>query len=117
MGIRVRQADTAEAPALAALQRRTALVAYDPIFPAEAPKPDLDQMTLDWQRRLSGFHSPNARGFVAEVGGNPQAGVIVASGDPDNPDFGHITRLYVDPEEWGQGSGASTLRQGPLVSH
>jgi ribosomal protein S18 acetylase RimI-like enzyme len=104
-GIRVREASTSEAPALAALQRRTALVVYDPIFPAEAPKPDLDQMTLDWQQRLSGFHSPNTRGFVAVVDGNLQTGVIVASGDPDNPDFGHITRFYVDPKEWGQGVG------------
>jgi len=58
MEVWVRQATVDEAPALAALQRRTALFAYASIFPPEAPQPDLDQMTLDWQRRLSGIHAP-----------------------------------------------------------
>lgn len=105
MEIRVRRATVADAPLLAALQRRTALLAYASIFPAEAPKPDLDVMTLEWQRRLSGLHSPNACAFVAQVGRGCQAGVIVASGDPVDPDLGHITRFYVDPKEWGQGVG------------
>ena len=107
MEVWVRQATVDDAPALAALQRRTALFAYASIFPPEAPQPDLDQMTLDWQRRLSGIHAPNARGFAAQVAGNLTAGVIFASGDPDDPAFGHITRLYVDPREWGQGMGRS----------
>lgn len=50
MEARIRQADLGEAPALAALQRWTDLIAYDSISPPEAPKPDLDQMTLDWHR-------------------------------------------------------------------
>ena len=107
MEIRIRQATVGEAAALAALQRRTALFAYASIFPPEAPPPDLHRMTLDWQRRLIGTHSPNARGFAAEVDGSLLAGVIIASGDPDDPDFGHITRLYVDPPKWGHGVGRS----------
>ncbi len=64
-------------------------------------------MTLDWQQRLTGIHSPDARGFAADVDGGLPAGVIVACGDPDDPDFGHITRLYVDPQKWGHGVGRS----------
>jgi hypothetical protein len=96
MEARIRQADVGEAPALAALQRRTYPIAYDSISSPEVPKPDFDQMTLDWHRRLSGHHSPDARAYVAEVGGL-LVGVIVACGDPMEPEFGHITRLYVDP--------------------
>jgi len=107
MEVRVRPATVDEAPALAALQRRTALFAYASIFPPEAPLPDLDQMTLDWQRRLRGIHAPHTHGFAAEVAGDRLAGVIVACEDPDDCDFGHITRLYVDPREWGQGMGRS----------
>ena len=58
MEILIRQATVDEAPALAALQRHTALFAYASIFPPEAPQPDLDGMTLDWQQRLNGIHSP-----------------------------------------------------------
>jgi len=115
MEVWVRQATVDEAPALAALQRRTALFAYASIFPPEAPQPDLDQMTLDWQRRLNGIHAPNTRGFAAEVDGNLPAGVIVACGDPDDRDFGHITRLYVDPRQWGQGMGRSLYDRA--ISH
>jgi len=104
MRVRIRQATVDQAPALAALQRRTALFAYASIFPPEAPQPDLDRMTLDWQQRLNGIHSPNARGYLANVS-NRLAGVIVACGDPSDPEFGHITRLYVDPQQWGQGVG------------
>jgi len=104
MEARIRRASVDEAPALAELQRRTALFAYASIFPPEAPQPDLDRMTLDWRRRLSGMHSPNARGYAAGVCGLP-VGVIIACSDPDDPELGHITRLYVDPQEWGQGIG------------
>jgi len=106
MEVRIRQAVADEARALAALQRRSALFAYASIFPPEAAQPDLDRMTLDWQRRLSGMHSPNARGYRADVRNLP-VGVIIACGDPDDPKLGHITRLYVDPQEWGQGIGRS----------
>lgn len=116
MEIRVRRATVADAPLLAALQRRTALLAYASIFPAEAPKPDLDVMTLEWQRRLSGLHSPNACAFVAQVGRGCQAGVIVACGDPVDPDLGHITRFYVDPKEWGQGVGRALYDKASRIS-
>lgn len=115
MEIKVRQASPVEALALAALQRRTALLAYASIFPAEAPKPQLDQLTADWERRLGGSHGPNACGFVAEVPGNPMAGAVVGSGDPDDVSFGHITRLYVDPKVWGNGVGRSLYEA--VISH
>ena len=104
MEIRIRQAVADEAPALAALQRRTALFAYSSIFPPEAPQPDVHRITRDWQQRLSGMHSPSARGYVAD-GDNLPIGVVIGCGDPDDPKLGHITRLYVDPPKWGQGIG------------
>ena len=106
MEVRIRQAVADEAPALAALQRRTDLFAYASIFPPEAPQPDLDRMTLDWQRRLRDMHAPNARRYRADIRNLP-AGVIIACGDPDDPKLGYITRLYVDPQEWGRGIGRS----------
>jgi len=113
MEARIRQADVGEAPVLAALQRRTDLIAYESISPPEAPKSDLDQMTLDWKRRLGGHHSPDARAYVAEVGGL-LVGVIVACGDPMEAECGHITRLYVDPQHWGQGIGRSLYERALL---
>jgi ribosomal protein S18 acetylase RimI-like enzyme len=104
--VAVRQANLAEAPLLAEFHRRVALVAYASIFPPEAPPPDPDQMELDWHRRLSGEFAPHPVGYAAELSGQ-LAGVIIASGDPDMPTFGHITRLYVEPRLWGRGVGRS----------
>jgi hypothetical protein len=47
--IRVRKATVAEAPALAALQRRTALFAHASRFPAQAPKPRFDYSKKPWR--------------------------------------------------------------------
>ena len=58
MEIPIRRATGDEAPALAALQRRTALFAYASIFPPEAPQPDLDRMTLDWRSGSTGSIPP-----------------------------------------------------------
>jgi ribosomal protein S18 acetylase RimI-like enzyme len=104
MTVAVRLADLVEAPLLADFQHRVALVAYASIFPPEAPLPDPAQMALDWRRRLSGAFAPNQVGYVAELSGQ-LAGVVIASGDPEMPTFGHITRLYVEPGVWGRGVG------------
>jgi GNAT superfamily N-acetyltransferase len=118
MEARICQASVDEAPALAALHLRTALFAYASIFPPEAPRPELDRLTLDWERRLRGLHAPNVRCFRAN-GGDHIAGVVMGGADPDHLEMGHITRFYVDPTHWGQGIGSllyeaaiSHLRQG-----
>jgi hypothetical protein len=60
MEVRIRQARVDDSPALAALHLRTALFAYASIFPSEAPRPNLDHLILDWERRLGGLDIPNA---------------------------------------------------------
>ena len=104
MEVSIRQARVDDCPALAALHLRTALFAFSSIFPSDAPRPKLDDLSLDWERRLGGLHGPNVRGYVAAVG-DQLAGVILAGVDPDHLEMGHIARLYVDAPHWGQGIG------------
>jgi GNAT superfamily N-acetyltransferase len=77
--------------------------AYRSIFPPEAPAPTPQQFLVLWQSWLdpdgSGF-----TGFVAEVGGRP-AGVVLAGRDPAEPSLGHLSRMYVAPDQWGGGVG------------
>jgi ribosomal protein S18 acetylase RimI-like enzyme len=105
MEVSIRQARVDDSPALAALHLRTALFAYAAIFPSDAPRPKLDDLTLDWERRLRGLHGPNVCGYVAAVGDH-LTGVVIAGADPDHLEMGHITRFYVDAPHWGQGIGS-----------
>ena len=103
-----------DAPVLAALHLRTALFAYASIFPVDAPRPKIDHLTLDWERRLSELHTPNVRGYVALIG-DLLAGVVVAGADPDQLEMGQITRFYVDAPHWGLGIGS--LLYEAAISH
>jgi ribosomal protein S18 acetylase RimI-like enzyme len=114
MEVSIRQAGVDDCPALAALHLRTALFAYASIFPSDAPRPRLDYLILDWQRRLGGLHSPNVGGYVAAVG-DQVTGVVVAGADPDHLEIGHITRFYVDAPHWGCGIGR--LLYDAAISH
>jgi ribosomal protein S18 acetylase RimI-like enzyme len=114
MEVSIRQARIDDCPDVAALHLRTALFAYTSIFPSDAPRPKLDDLTLDWERRLGGLHSPNVRGYVA-ARGDHLAGVVVAGADPDHLEMGHITRFYVDAPDWGQGIGS--LLYDAAISH
>jgi GNAT superfamily N-acetyltransferase len=42
--------------------------------------------------------------FVAEVAGRP-VGVVLAGVEPSEASLGHVARMYVAPECWGQGIG------------
>jgi GNAT superfamily N-acetyltransferase len=110
----IRQARVDDCPTLAALHLRTALFAYASIFPSDAPRPKLDDLTLDWKRRLGGLHGTNVGGYVAAVA-DQIAGVVVAGADPDHFEMGHITRFYVDAPYWGQGIGR--LLYDAAISH
>lgn len=37
-------------------------------------------------------------------------GVVLAGPDPDDPDIAHLSRLYVDPGQWGAGIGTELHR-------
>ncbi len=97
----VHVAHLSEAQALAELQRRTALVGYRHIFPPEAPPPTFQRLLCLWQSWLS---SGQFTGFVAEMTGE-LAGVVLAGADPVKLSLGHVARMYVTPERWGQGIG------------
>jgi ribosomal protein S18 acetylase RimI-like enzyme len=112
--VRIRQAGVDDCPALAALHLRTALFAYASIFPSEAPRPKLDDLIRDWERRLGGLHAANVRGHVAAIG-DQLAGAVVAGADPDHLQMGHISRFYVDVARWGQGIGG--LLYAAAISH
>lgn len=54
-----------------------------------------------WQSWLS---SGQLTGFFAEMGNKP-VGVVLAGSDPMQASLGHLARMYVAPERWGQGIG------------
>ena len=114
MEVVVRQAVVEDAPDLAALHLRTALIAYASIFPTESKPPTLEAMIFDWERRLQGLHGPNSRGFVALADGKP-AGMVMAGADLDHHEIGHIARLYVDVPCWACGIG--TLLHNEALSY
>ena len=91
----IRRGSVDEVNVLAALHLRTALDAYGHIFPPEAPPPTLAEVTDLWRRMFAN----GAAVFVAEHDG-VVVGEVIATSD------GHLSRLYVDPDHWGQGLGA-----------
>jgi ribosomal protein S18 acetylase RimI-like enzyme len=105
VGTTVRPARPEEAEDLARLHLRTALHAYAPIFPPEAPPPAHDDLVAQWAFWLGADHAGGRRGFVAVDGGTAIVGTVLAGPDPDEPALGHLARLYVAPERWAEGIG------------
>jgi len=97
--VNTRLADRSDIPEIAGLHVRTALVAYAHIFPPEAPVPTEDELRARW----SGWVA-SAKAFVA-VDDGEVVGVVLSGPDPDAPNRGHLSRLYVAPERWGEGIG------------
>ncbi len=97
----VRRAERREARTLAELHLRSALVAYAPIFPPEAPKPAIDVLADHWATALA---TDATTALVIDVDGWI-GGVVLAGPDEAEPDAGHLSRLYVDPDRWGHGLG------------
>jgi GNAT superfamily N-acetyltransferase len=98
---RVSPGATDDVDALAALQLRSALDAYAHIFPPEAPVPLHEDIARAWRRELE---SSSAQVYVARVD-SVVVGGVVASTDDRVRGFGHLRRLYVEPDRWGQGLG------------
>lgn len=96
----IRRAHVEDADEIADVHLRTAIHAYGPIFPSDAPAPTIEELRRDWLARLR-HHTA----FVAVVD-NAIVGVVVASHDDGSvPDTGHLSRLYVVPERSGRGIG------------
>ena len=100
----VRLADRGSAAALAELHLRTAIAAYAHIFPPEAPPPTVDELTAMWEHWLGDDWDRGRRAFVAQRAGE-SIGVVLSGPDPEQPDLGHLARLYVDPRHWSRGVG------------
>lgn len=86
---------SADLTAVAGLHRTTVLAAYAEIFPAEAPKPTLEDLLGRWQRILE-------RGS-AWVAADPEPVGVV--GLTRSEDGGRMESLYVLPSRWGGGIG------------
>jgi len=103
-GVRVRIADERDAATLAELHRSTAMYAYADIFPADAPPPELAELTDDWTARLGPRRPAGQVCFVATKQ-NAILGVVIAGPDPGGCSHGHLSRLYVESTQWGRGIG------------
>jgi GNAT superfamily N-acetyltransferase len=100
----IREASLEDAAAAAAVQCRSSLVAYRHIFPPEAPKPTPEDLTPMWRSRIE---DDRWAVWVAEARGNV-VGAAMAGPDPDAREkdrVGHLARMYVVPDHWGQGVG------------
>jgi GNAT superfamily N-acetyltransferase len=96
-----RHATSADAPALARLQLRTAQYAYAHIFPCDAPKPRLEDLEHEWSVQIG---SATCATFVSETDGL-LVGASAAIQIPVNR-LGRLSRLYVDPDHWRSGIGS-----------
>ena len=109
--VEVHVATPSEAALAAGLQLRSSLEAYSHIFPPESPTPTLERLHSLWE---SWLESAVLTAFVAEVAGRP-VGVVLAGADPSEASLGHVARMYVAPECWGQGIGR--LLHGAAIDH
>jgi ribosomal protein S18 acetylase RimI-like enzyme len=100
--VAVGPADPADALTIATLHLGVALTAYRDIFANDLAPPTIQEVHAQWHERLA----PDAvrQTFTATTGGTI-IGVVVAAPDPIEPDAGHLSRLYVDTDYWGQGIG------------
>lgn len=108
-----RAARPGDAQQVARLHWRSAIVGYHHIFPPEAVPPTMEQLLARWRSWLDASRAEETRGFVAESE-DRCIGVVLVGPDPRDPSLGHIARMYVAPERWGQGIGRS-LYQAALA--
>jgi GNAT superfamily N-acetyltransferase len=100
----VELAERDTAPELAALHLRAAVAGYGHIFPPESPPPTLDEVTAQWSFWLGDDWEQGRRAFVARAS-DRVVGVVLTGPDPRDAALGHLARLYVEPDRWGQGIG------------
>ena len=100
----VRLAKRSEGAVLARLHLDTAIAGYGHIFPSEAPPPTIDDVVAQWEDWLGPDWERGRRAFVAEDEGRV-VGVVLAGPDPVQPERGHLARLYVAVDRWGEGIG------------
>ncbi|HMG41230.1 MAG TPA: GNAT family N-acetyltransferase [Acidimicrobiales bacterium] len=105
--VRVRPADEDDVDQLAAVELHTALTAYAPIFPPDAPTPTHDEFVERWRARLT--REPVGSAVFGAFDGDTLVGLVMGDPapelDPDPEHHGHLRALYVRPDHWGQGIG------------
>lgn len=89
---------------LAELHRAAAIAGYGHIFPGDAPPPSPEAVLEQWTYWLGPDWDSGRRAFIADTDG-ATVGVVLAGPDPVEPTSGHVARLYVSPDSWGQGIG------------
>jgi RimJ/RimL family protein N-acetyltransferase len=99
-------ASEADAPAIATVWHRSALVGYEGIFPPTAPPPTLQALTARTRKAIA---SQGRHGMVLVACRNDPdrtvVGTVTAVADPREGSRARIQRLYVDPGYWGRGIG------------
>lgn len=100
----VRLAARGAAPELATLHRAAAHTGFAHIFPQDAPPPTYEEDLARWEYWLGPGWEQGWRAYVAAAS-RLAVGVVLAGPDPDEPELGHLARLYVDPAYWGRGVG------------
>jgi GNAT superfamily N-acetyltransferase len=105
--IEVRPATVDDAEPVARVHLRTWQAAYRHVFPPET----LDDLPLEprIQGWTDGFSDPDGDGFVA---GDPVVGFIFVRESDGEPGVGEVEAIYVDPDEWGSGTGWALLAAG-----
>lgn len=92
---------------VAALQRRSSVLAYAAIFPEDAPPPSVAVLLARWCDQLIGADG-RAWPMVMEVE-DEVVGSVLARLTSQDGRTGEIWGLYVDPLHWGNGFGPALL--------
>ena len=93
-----------EVSSVAAVQLRSALVAFADIFPASIPKPTQNELEREWGDLVA---DPNRSVLAATV--DSEIVAAVAFGPDDDADKGTdciLLKLYVAPDRFGRGIGS-----------
>lgn len=98
----VRDATLADVPDLARVHLRAATTAYREIIPPDVPAPTESQLAAEWEAALTDA-SPAA--VLVGAVGERVIGTVAVRPFPDDPRFGQLRRLYVEPAFWRRGIG------------
>jgi GNAT superfamily N-acetyltransferase len=110
-----------DAPALGALHRSAATVAYAHIFPADSEPPTAAELAAQWADAIdddrgvvlvarSADGAAPVDGPVGEPVGGPVGslvGAVAVRPDDSVPSGWLLARLYVDPDHWSAGCGSA----------
>lgn len=99
-------ADLDAAAEITRLHRRAARTGFAHIFPAEAAPPSYEDDLARWQVWLDPDREQGRHAYTVQTN-DRIVGVVLAGPDPDVPALGHLSRLYVDPDLWGDGIGTA----------